>query len=263
MVDENKVENIVEESKTAEAEQKIIPDNKETVAVPEPQIDPAVLDSIRGELDSIKSESKKDKEVINKIKSVFSDNKDNAEFNEAEFVDKLVKNPLKALDEYYEKRRSSDREELEKLKQEFKQTKVVDEDTRQLASIKAKDRDYDIVMANLGRVISQDEFASLHKSLEDNPMRNEIIYNTMKARVMQLEDVRKQTEENAASQAKEQINKTARTLQPTGGSIETKTPFDDRREKISKARDKFDVDSVLDEVFDGDYSELWKRRQNA
>ena len=258
MTEENK-DTVVDEV----VDDKPEPKQTEEVNVPEPQIDPAILESIKTELDSIKNESKKDKEVINKIKSVFSDNKDNDEFNEAEFVDKLVKNPLKALDEYYQKRSSTEREELEKLKQEFKQTKVADEDTRQLASIKSKDSDFDTVMGNMGKVISQDEFASLHKSLQDNPLRNEIIYNTIKARVMQLDDVRKQVQGNATTQAKEQINRTARTLQPTGGSLETKTPHDERRERIAKARDSWDTDKVLDEVLDGDYTELWKRRVNA
>lgn len=235
---------------------------EEVVSVPEPQIDPAIFDSIRMELDTIKGESKQNKEVINKLKNVLNDNKED-EFNEEKFVEQFVKSPKKTLDEYLSKRTAPEREELEKLKKEIKESRIVDEDSRQLDAIKSNDSDFDVVMANIGRVIDQKDFADLHKSLENNPLRNEIIYNTLKARVMKLDDVKKMTQENAAKTAKEEINRTARTLQPTGGSIDTMTPQDERRDRIAKAKDKFDVDSVLDEIFDGDYTTLFKRRVNA
>lgn len=260
MVDEIK-DNVV----TPDVNKVEAPTKQDAVNIAEPQIDPAILDSIKTELNTFRSdinETKKDREIINKLRNVLSD-KDEDEFNEEKFVEQFVKNPKKTLDEYIDKKRTSEREELEKLKKEFKQSKIVDEDSRQLDSIKAKDRDFEVVMSNLGKVFTQEEFASLHRSLEDNPLRNEIIYNTVKARVMELEDVRKQMQENANRTAKDEINKTARTLQPTGGSIDARTPQDERRERIAKAKEAWDVDKVMDEIFEGDYAELFKRRPNA
>jgi hypothetical protein len=259
MVDEIKVEQ-TQEIKGQEAKTEVTQKKQEQVIVPEPQIDFSVFDSMRSELEALKREKGEDREVINKIKSAFSNNED--EFNDEKFVQEFVNNPTKALDKYLQTKTKGEREELEQLKKDLKQTKLLNEDSRQLSEIKASDSDYGMVMANVGRVINEQEFADLHERLADNPNRNEIIYNTIKARVMKLEDVKKQATENATNKAKEEINNKARTLQPISGTFETRTPDDERRERISKAKENWDVDKVLDEVIDGDWSKLFLSRTN-
>jgi len=258
---DNDNKKIEDEGKKTE-DKKIIDESQisgEPPAPPEPQIDPAIVESIQTEVERLKSESKKDKEVINKIKSAFGAEEEEKWDNE-EFFKEFANNPQKALDRYYQKRSKNEKKELEELKRQLKEDRLKNEDSRQLAQIKEKDKDFDTVMSNMSKVMTQEEFNSLYKSLEENPLRNEIIYNTVKARVMQTVKTKKEIEEEAEDKAKETINKTAKTLQPTGSSIETKTSEDEARDRINKYKENFDVDKVLDEVFDGDYAQIFKKK---
>lgn len=261
MVDEDKV---VEEQRTEEAQQAVQPERQQAPPpVPEvPQIDYSAIENLQGEVAQLRQDAQTSKKASEKLESIgkILSGEQGKSFDKEKFFNDLANDPEKTLEDFYSQRSKS---ETEELKSELTKIKLEREDSQALDRLKTEDPDFDNVMAHWGNVMTEDEFKKLYSGMADNPDRNDIIYYKVKARINKQNLSKKDIETKANKEAKDNINKTAKSEIPSsGGNIETKTVEDDRRDRINKARDNFDVDKVLDEVMDGDYSLLWNSRQN-
>lgn len=252
MAEENN--EVVEDKKIVET-----PEAKpDTGAVPpEPQFDVAAFEELKDQMAQLTQKAETSEKANQKLEEIgkILSGKEGESFNREKFLNDLAIDPEGTLGDFISK---STANQTKELKNQLRQFKLKEEDSLALQRLKTEDPDYDFVMANIGKAIP--EFKELYNSLEDNPERNDIIYYKAKARLARMGQITKETQETKNREAKETINRTAKSEVPSGGTVETKTMEDERRERIGKARENFDTDKVIDEVLDGDWEFLMRER---
>lgn len=224
-----------------------------------PQVDMEAIKTLKDEVEHLKQFAATSAEANKKLQDVANviAGKQEKGFDRNKFLNEFAYNPEETLEKFYKERSSK---ELEEIKKEIKQRRVADEDKQVFARLQNEDPDYSKVISNMGKVMNREEFDQIYKSLADNPLRTEIIYSTIKDRLARRNLIKKNVETATNKKAREATLQTAKSEIPSGGTVENKSSFDEERERITKARENFDSDAVLDMVLDGDYERLLRKK---
>ena len=223
MVDENVVE--TKEQENVEAEK--------TVA-PAPVVDLSAINSMKSEFESFKNETaaivKDSTGKLNKIGEIFK-GEDKEATNEKIFKE-FAENPVETIEKYSKNKNTGEVEELRNI---VYTNQLKENDTRVLANIKSKDPDYDIVFADMGKYVTNEDY----KRYENDPNRAEIWYGLAKTRISADIEAKKVERAKANNIVKEIVNKTANSEIPTSGS-NSDDNVDDLDRRISTRREQGD-----------------------
>jgi len=223
MVEENVVE--TKEQENVEAEK--------TVA-PAPVVDLSAINSMKSEFESFKNETNaklsESTGKLNKIKEVFT-GEDKEATNEKIFKE-FAENPVETIEKYS---KSKNTNEVEELRNIIYSNQLKENDSRILAGIKLKDPDFDIVSADMGKYLTDEDY---NKYVND-PKRAETFYSLAKTRMTADMEGKKVERAKANNIVKEIVNKTANSEIPTSGS-NSDDNVDDLDRRISTRREQGD-----------------------
>jgi hypothetical protein len=196
-----------------------------------PEIDLSAINSIKSDFENFKTETaaklNDSAGKLNKIKEVFT-GEDKETVNEKIFKE-FAENPVETIEKYSQSKNAS---EIKELKNIIQENQLERDDSNVLAKIKTKDSDYDIVFAEMGKYVKDDDY----KKYKNDPNRAEIFYSLAKSRMTADIEGKKVERAKANTIVKETVNKTANSEIPSSGgnSEETGDDLDRRIETVKE-----------------------------